>query len=470
VSVTAVAAVALIAGTTATAVGAGTTANWPAYEDSPLHHSISVDPTITAVNAAGLHAAWHFTAAAPTMSGQPKAGFDASPTVVNGRVYLVSRTGMFYALNATTGAVVWQKQLDYGPGGACAAKGPLATPTVVPDPVTNVLTVYAGGAHYLYALNAATGGQKWKTAIGPATAAGEGRYLNLSSPTVSGGRIFMGLAGKCEADPIRGGVVSLNQHTGAVQHTYFTVPADKVGASVWSSAAVTGSNAFITTGNPDPTGTTIDDAYSIVRLNTATLAKVDKYTVPTLSQTADSDFGSSPTLFTTSVGGVSTAMVAACNKDGNLRAWRRGDLAAGPVWTDQIGVSNVHQVGGNCLTSPAWDAAGGRLLMAANQTTVGATTVPGALRAIDPATGAYLWEQPLPCAAVGSLTDNGQVIAVPMLTCPTGVSPSIQLFRASDGTPLGSVAASGKVFSQPVFAAGELLVADEAGTLTAYRP
>jgi hypothetical protein len=108
--------------------------------------------------------------------------------------------------------------------------------------------------------------------------------------------------------------------------------------------------------------------------------------------------------------------------------------------------------------------------MAANQTTVGGTTVPGALRAIDPGTGAYLWEQPLPCDAVGSLTDNGQVIAVPMFTCPTGISPSIQLFRASDGAPLGSVAASGNVFAQPVFAAGELLVADESGTLTAYRP
>jgi polyvinyl alcohol dehydrogenase (cytochrome) len=465
------AAAALVAGSWATAVGAGTsTADWPAYEASPLHHSIGADATVTAAAAGALHAAWHFTAATATAPGQPVRRFDSSPTVVNGRVYIVSRTGMFYALNAATGAVVWHKQLDYGPGGACAAKGPLATPTVVADPVTKVLTVYAAGAHYLYALNAATGAQQWKTAIGPATAAGEGRYLNLSSPTVSGGRIFMGLAAKCESDLIRGGIVSISQHTGAVQHTYFAVPAGKVGASVWSSVAVNGSSVFVTTGNPDPTGTTIDDSYSIVKLDAATLAKRDKYTVPTLTQTADADFGSSPTLFTTSVAGSSTPLVAACNKDGKLRAWRRVGLAAGPVWADQVGASNAEQTGGSCLTSPAWDAATGRLYMAANQTSVAGITVPGAVRAISPSTGAYLWERALPCDAVGSLTDNGQVLAVPMFSCPTGTSPSVQLFRASDGTPLGSVAASGHVFSQPVFAEGELLVADESGTLTAYRP
>jgi hypothetical protein len=280
------------------------------------------------------------------------------------------------------------------------------------------------------------------------------------------------LTANCESHLIRGGLVSLNQHTGALQHTYYAVPAGKVGASVWSSAAVTGSNVFITTGNPDPTGTTIDDSYSIVRLNAGTLAKVDKYTVPTLTQTADADFGSSPTLFPASIGGSTTQLIAACNKDGNLRAWRQTNLAAGPVWTDQVGASNADETGGACLTSPAWDVTANRLFMAANQTTVGGATVPGALRAINPSTGAYTWQQSLPCDAVGSLTDNGQVLAVPMYTCPAGTSPSVKLFRTSDGTPLGSLAIAdkGSVFAQPVFAEGELLVADEGGTLTAYRP
>jgi outer membrane protein assembly factor BamB len=463
-------AAALVAATAATAVGAGTTAEWPAYEGSPLHHSQRIDTTITAANAGHLHAAWHFTAAAATQQGQPARGFDASPIIMNNRIYIGSRTGMFYALNATTGAVVWKKQLDFGSTTSCPARGIIGTATVAPDPVTKALTVYAPGSHFIYALNAANGVQKWKTAIGPNTATGEALYFNWSSPTVAGGRIFTGLGANCTHIQIRAGVVSLNQHTGATQHTYFDVPAGKVGATVWSSQAVIGSDVFVSTGNPDPNGTTLDDAYSIVHLLAGTLAKVDKYTL-VHGQAADLDFGSSPTLFTGTVGGVSTPLLAACNKDGSLRAWRQADLAAGPIWTDVLGAT-ASPTNGECISSPAYDANAGRLFMAANQTTIGGVLVHGSVRAINPSTGAFIWERAMPCGDVGSVTDNGAIIAVPMFTCPTGTVPSIQLVQASNGASVGSIpiADKARVFAQPVFAEGELLVADEGGTLTAYRP
>jgi polyvinyl alcohol dehydrogenase (cytochrome) len=200
-------AAALVAATAATAVGAGSTTEWPAYEGSPLHHSQRLDSTITAANAGHLHAAWHFTAAAATQTGQPARGFDASPIIMNNRIYIGSRTGMFYALNATTGAVVWKKQLDFGSTASCPARGIIGTATVAPDPVTKALTVYAPGSHFIYALNAANGVQKWKTAIGPNTATGEALYFNWSSPTVAGGRIFTGLGANCTHIQIRGGVV-----------------------------------------------------------------------------------------------------------------------------------------------------------------------------------------------------------------------------------------------------------------------
>jgi polyvinyl alcohol dehydrogenase (cytochrome) len=465
------AAAALVVAATTAAVGAGTTAaDWPAYEASPSHDSVTTDTTLTPANVGSLHAAWHFSAAAATQIGQPTPKFDASPTVVGGRVYIGARTGMFYALNATTGAVIWKKQLDFGSNTACAAKGIVATATVQPDPITKVPTVYAAGSHFVYALNAATGAQAWKAAIGPNSALGEARYFNWSSPTVSGGRVFMGLGASCASLQIRGGAVSLNQHTGAHEHSYFDVPAGKVGATVWSSQAVSGANVFVSTGNPDPTGTTIDDAYSIVRLKAASMAKVDKFTVMH-GQTDDLDFGSSPTLYTATIGGKSTPLLAACNKDGFLRAWRQADLAAGPVWSDVFGTSTNDPSGsGECISSPAWDAAAHRLFMAGNQTTIGSSTVPGSVRAVVPGTGAYLWEQPLPCEDLGSLATNDQIVAVPMFNCPTGVAPSVKLFNATTGAPLGSVAAAGSVFAQPVLADGELLVADESGMITAYQP
>lgn len=443
--------------------------DWPAYERNVAHSSaIFADPTVTTTNVGSLHEAWHLKAQAATQPNQPAARFDASPTVVNNRVYIGSRTGMFYVLNASTGAVIWKKQLDYGSAAVCAAKGIVGTATVANDPVDGVLTVYVPGAHFLYALNAATGVQRWKRSIGPNTANGNALYLNWASPTVSGGRIFTGLAANCESNLIRGGVVSLNQHTGAIQHTWYAVPAGKVGASVWSSEAAAGNNVWVTTGNPDPNGTTIDDSYSIVHLNAGTLAKVDKWTVP-IAQDADLDFGSSPTLFTATVGGVSTPLVGACNKNGFFYVWRQANLAAGPLWARQVGTSGSLD-GGSCITSAAWDFNAKRLFVAANTTTIGGIQSPGGLRALNPVTGAVIWERRLPCIPTGSPTLNGSIVAVSMFGCPTGVTPTIQLLRESDGQLLRQLPATGKTFAQPVFAAGHLFVASEDGTLTAYIP
>jgi polyvinyl alcohol dehydrogenase (cytochrome) len=443
--------------------------DWPAYGRNVAHTSaIFGDPAITTTNAGSLRPAWHFLAEAATQPNQPPRRFDASPTVVGNRVYIGSRTGMFYALNATTGAVVWKKQLDFGSSKVCAAKGIVGTATVTTDPVDGVLTVYAPGAHYLYALNAGTGAQRWKRSIGPDTADGSALYFNWASPTVSGGHVFMGLAANCEPPLIRGGVVSVNQHTGALEHTWYAVPAGKVGGSVWSSEAAGGSNVWVTTGNPDPTGTTIDDTYSIVQLSAGTLTKLSKWTVPN-TQGSDLDFGASPTLFTAVLGGASTPMVGACNKNGVFYAWRQANVAAGPVWSRRV-ASPGSDATGACVSPAAWDFKAHPLFVDAPATTIGGVQSPGGIRALNPNTGAVIWEHRLPCIPTGGPTINSRVVAVPMFKCPSGVRPSVLLFRESDGLRLGSVPATGRTFAQPVFAAGKLFVASEDGTLTAFRP
>ncbi len=449
------------------AVAAGT--DWPEYERNNSHTSANLaDAAITASNAGSLHKAWAFVAQAATQQGQPAASFDASATVVGNSVYIGSRTGMFYALNATTGGVVWKKQLDYGSNTDCSAKGIVGTATVTPDPQTGTMMVYAAGAHFVYALNAATGAQLWKHSIGPNTATGEARYFNWGSPTVDAGHVFKGLGSNCETLHVRGGVVSLGQHTGALQHTWYDAPFGKTGATVWSSQAADGSHVWATTGDPDPAGAFNYDAYSIVRLDEATLTKQDEWTAPN-TLTSDLDFGSSPTLFKATLAGTSTPMVGACNKNGNFYAWRQANLAAGPVWTVQVGQPGGTGTGA-CITSAAWDNQAHRLFVASNDTTINGTSAPGGLRALNPATGALIWQQPLPCRPDGSPTINGQIVAVPMFACSTGVQPAVQLYRETDGQPLGTVPETGKTFAQPVFAHGMLYVASEGGTLTAYTP
>ena len=446
--------------------------DWPSYEHGPAHSSTQVNDTaITTSNAGALLRKWAFTAGPATAPGQPGPAFDASPSVVNGVVYIGSRTGQFYALNATTGSVLWHRQLDYGSNTTCPAKGIVGTATVAADPVTGALTVYAPGAHSLYALSAATGTVVWKHAIGPATTAGEATYFNWASPTVSGGNLYMGLAANCESHLIRGGVVELSQHTGAVEHTYYAVPAGKVGASVWSSVATDGTSVWVTTGNPDPTGTSVYQGFSIVRLSAATLAVQDIWTVP-IAVTLDLDFGSSPTLFPAVISGVSTNLVGACNKNGVFYAWNRQSLSAGPVWQFQAG-----QVGGNntgaCLTSAAYSAPTKQMFVAANQTTLAGVSVPGSLRSVNPASGTALWTQPLGCMPNGSPTVDvtTQVLAVPLYgPCTATARPGVALYNATSGTLLTTLVTAGKEFAQPVFAEGRLFVADESGVLAAYGP
>ena len=438
---------------TVTTAGTPSTSDWSAYMRNPAHTSGSFgDSTITTTNATSLSAKWRFT---------PGTYFDASPTVVGNMVYIAGRNAVFYALNATTGVTVWSKQLDKGSSAYCPAKGSIGTATV------DAGVVYAPGAHYLYALDAMTGAQKWKTAIGPATTAGSGLYLNWASPTVAGGRIFMGLAANCERLLIRGGVISLSEATGAVQHTYYTVPTGKIGGSVWSSEASDGQTVWATTGNPDPNGTTIDDSYSIFRLDAASLTKLDKWTVPA-GQAQDLDFGSSPTLFSNAAN--TTKLVGACNKNGILYVFNQSNLAAGPLWSRAVAGSEINGTG-FCITSPVWDYSSRKLYVATQTQTFGAGTN-GAVYELDPDNGTVLWQTTLACGVTGTPVINGltHLLAVGQANCPSGTAPSVKLFNETTGQLLATIPARGNVFAQPVFANGHLYIADEGGSLTSYAP
>ena len=148
---------------------AATFINWPGFLFRPTHTSTSKLATaIKPANAASLVHAWTWRAAKPTMTGQPAPTLAASPTVYNGVVYIGANTGVFYALNESTRAVIWSRFIAFTPKLTCnAAKGFTSTATVANDPTTGKLTVYVGAADgYLYALDAATGNTVWRAAVG----------------------------------------------------------------------------------------------------------------------------------------------------------------------------------------------------------------------------------------------------------------------------------------------------------------
>jgi outer membrane protein assembly factor BamB len=456
-------------GVAAASTRAATFINWPGFLFGPTHTSTSKLATaIKPANAASLVHAWTWHAAKPTMTGQPAPTLAASPTVVNGVVYIGANTGVFYALRESTSAVVWSRFIAFTPKLTCnAAKGFTSTASVANDPTTGKLTVYVGAANgYLYALDAATGNTVWRAAVAIPSKTANDYYL-WGSPTVSGGKVYIGVSSQCDNPLVRGGVKEFNQSTGAAVATYFTVPSGSTGGSVWSTPAVSSANGnvFVTTGNRNPQSPSQGDSVSIVRLSSS-LVRQDSWTVPSSMLMRDDDFGGSPTLFTAVIGGKTLAMVGACNKNGWFYALKANNLAAGPVWKLQIGAGFSNTA---CLASPVWD--GTHLYIAGNQTTIKGTTFFGSVRNVDPATGNVIWATGLPGAIMGTPTlDGSAVIAAASYDGATGSTNATFLLNANTGQRLTTIATNSKEFGQPVFADNMLLIPTNSQGLMAYHP
>jgi len=448
--------------------------DWPQYLHGPQHSSISNATAFTTSNAGSVTQVWHWQP--PVLSGKPVPALDASPTVVAGRVYIGAQSGGFYALNESTGTVIWTRQLDTQAHVTCTPQGISSTAAVLPDPVTGTSTVYVSGARFLYALNAATGAVTWKTEIGPPDKSQPNGYYNWSSPTVVAGHIYVGLASNCDNPLIRGGVVELDQHSGQVLHTWYTVPAGSIGGSVWSSVAVssTGSDVWVSTGNEcDPTidkcpaGNKIGNSLSIVHLSPS-LGLLQAWQAPgTAGQGHDWDFGSSPTLF----GSLGIPPdVGACNKNGKYYALADNPLGTAPLWTVALGVPGGAR--GACLSSAIWNGPAGTLYLSGDGTTIGGKSVGGSVGQVNPSTGAFLWHTGLPCAVMGTPTlDSAGVLAVGTYRCVKPATPGAYLINAATGAILSTLpVATSKVFAQPVFAQGTLFVATESGGLYDLAP
>jgi outer membrane protein assembly factor BamB len=454
---------------------AATNQDWPAYLLSARHPSATTGPaTITRGNAGTLRAAWMFQEQPPT-GNQPSGGFSASPTVSDGMVFIGSQTGDLYALQESTGQVVWKRTLDYeqvGNNGNCKnVRGIVGTATVAADPQTGKPTVYVPGARYLYALDAATGAKDWKSLVGPPNSASVvGAYYNYASPTVANGLVYEGVSSSCNHPFVRGGVQSFSQQTGSLQHSFWTDPAGQVGASVWSSEAATKGWIWVTTGDPEFTGTRLYHAYSFLRLNSSTLALSGSWQLK-LPQAADLDFGGSPTLFRGTVHGVSAPLVGACNKNGRYYALQRDALDRGRVWSVRVGAAaHTHQ--GMCLASAVWNAQASALYLAGNATSVSGRTYDGSVREVSASTGTTKWATGLGCGVLGTPALDAATGVLAVVTwdpCRHG-SHAVDLLNAATGRILGTLPLNVGGFAQPVFAGQYLLVADESGQVIAYSP
>jgi outer membrane protein assembly factor BamB len=448
----------LAAGVPADAQGTG---DWPSYLFDSGHSSYNADATaITTSNLADLTPIWQWFQPSSTHNRV----FYASPTVVNGVVYIGSESGYFYAISESSQTVLWSRFLGITPVSAeCGGSlGITGTAAVANDPTTG-LTVYVNAADgHLYALDAATGATLWQATVDtPSTTIDD--FYAWGSPLVANGHVYVGISSNCDNPLVPAGVVAFDQDTGAPQGTWNSLSGGALGASVWSTPAASTLNdgsIFATTGNSSGT---LQPLYSesIVRLSGTDLSLLDSWQIPANQRVGDSDFGASPTVFTATINGTQTPMVGACNKNGIYYVFRQNDLHDGPVWQWRLaaGYGAQPNPGGQCDAAAVWD--GTNLIEAGgNAAVINGVTYQGSVQSLDPATGNPIWQTGLPGEVIGSPTEDGSgVVAAQVFQSNTG-NLGVYLLDAATGAILDFINTNpSPVFSQPVFANNDLLVA-----------
>jgi polyvinyl alcohol dehydrogenase (cytochrome) len=346
---------------------------WPMYGHDLANTRTQPDETGLGLAAVtSLKPLWVFS----TNSTGDGTGFNTTPVVYDGCVFIGSFGGTAYALDANTGHVVWQRKLDApNPGSGGVVVG---APTVYGHEVVYLVDEFT--APYAIAFNRSTGAVIWKSApFAPplsSSAAQSGSYSN-SSAIAANGYILAGWSPP-EGDPTAtGGFSLIKATTGQVVKTTYTIPVSAqqqgyAGGGLWSTPAYDPSTeyAYWGAGNPNSKDKQYKTTDAILKIDidparptfgqiVATYeGNVDQYTqtLQELSQTPacqvsadptipdplddpvcgqlDLDFGAAANLFTTASG---TSVVGDLQKSGVYHVANRVTMA--PVWSAIVGPS-----------------------------------------------------------------------------------------------------------------------------------
>jgi outer membrane protein assembly factor BamB len=384
----------------------------------------------------------------------------AKPAVGGGTAYIGSWDGNEYAFDEASGAVTWSSNLGVthaNCGGTIYAQG------VTSSPALQGGTAYLGGGGTTWdALDTATGNVLWTVPTGDNSLTG-GHY-NWSSPAVYNGYAYVGIASFCDSPLVQGELLRVNLSTHQIENTFKVVPDGQIGGGIWTNPVIDPdtNTVFVATGSSD--GSSPPYAESILALDATTLAIKSSWRLPPGDMIIDADFATTPVLFTDGGG---RRLLAVTNKNGLLYALPSDDISAGPVWETRIADSaDECDMCAGSFSNGLFD--GTRLYYAAGKTTVGGQSAGGSIRAIDPTTGAVLWEHALPAQVFGALDGANGMVAVP------SSDGGLYVVRASDGVVLYANALKGAagaaaIFAAPTIADGYLFVGTTDGVVHAFK-
>jgi PQQ-dependent dehydrogenase (methanol/ethanol family) len=175
---------------------------------------------INAANVGKLRPAWIFQT-------DIMESMETSPIVVNGVMYVTTSFDHVYALDARTGAQLWEYKQKLGPITIYCC-GPNNRGVAVYGDMVYLATLDSK----LVALDARTGKPVWEKEV----ADDESGYSETMAPTAVDGKILLGTNGGEYG--IRGFVKAFDAKTGALLWTFDTVPENSVG--VWATTDATG--------------------------------------------------------------------------------------------------------------------------------------------------------------------------------------------------------------------------------------
>ena len=430
---------------------AGVGGQWPMYGHDLANTRSQPEASGLGPSAvAGLTPVWAFS----TSSTGDETGFNSTPVVYAGCVFIASFGGTAYTLDAKTGGVVWQRKLEApnpGSGGVVVGAAAIYGKAVI-------YLVDQFTAPYAIALNKSTGAVIWQSApfAPPLTSSAlqAGSYTN-SSPIIANGYVLAGWSPPEGNPTASGGFALINAKTGAVVEETPTIPQSAqeegyAGGGLWSTPAYDPKTkyAYWGAGNPSSKEKQYKTTDAILKIDVNPMrptfgqivasyeGNVDQYT-QTLEELShspacaasnnegvpyplddpicgqlDLDFGASANLFSTAAG---EKVVGDLQKSGVFHV--ADAKAMTPVWSTIVGPS--------CFAcnadSTAFDGS----------SIYGVATPGGTMFSLDRSSGSTTWLSP-----VADGTHYQSVSTADGVAWTVDGDSNLDGFEASSGVPL----------------------------------
>jgi polyvinyl alcohol dehydrogenase (cytochrome) len=410
-----------------------------AYDVQSTWHNTN-EPTLTKKNVADLKELWSIPL-----------GLLSTVTVVGKHVFTAGSSGIS-SINADSGSVEWTQ------GGTPAESiGTSSSPTYD----NGVLYIDNGVNGFIYALDADTGDVIWQTQVER-----HPQFAGFSTPIVYGDRVFVGVSSNEEAGTganatFKGSVVALDKKSGHIIWQTYTAGEGENGCAVWSTVALDppARTLYAATGNnyTENAGPGSDSIFALDMKNGGVNWHVqanagDVFTTIN-PRSPDSDFGANPVVFDYE----KKHYVAAGSKSGSLFVYDRE--SGEQIVTRVLGAGSAF-IGG-IFQALAWD---GEYLYTVNNRTT--SEAPGSeasngdsvtdkttsvLFALHPLTLDTVWERQLPAWVWSPMTlVNGMGFL--------GAERLLEAFDTSDGSKLYEFKTEGTIIGAPVVNNGRVYV------------